>query len=406
MSEERLDETAYLYVLDLLEPAERAAFDRRIEAEEPTVLEALAEAEDLAGALPEALPPVAPRPEAKRALMARIEQSTQPRSTGAAPAVPLRANAPRERAAAPVWAWAAIALLTFGLGAALTATFQRDANGPERDRLTRALAEAEAQTRAALAERDRLATELAATPLSPETPPTPRTPNPTLRAIDPQRLAALESEKRQLQGAVASLETRLAEQTRLAEARDARLLAEQDARRKERERLTADATRAATLAAANASANAAANAAAKATALEAANEALALVRAPDVGVVDLFGTSEGTATSASVFWDRGLTRCYLHARALPELEAGEAYALWLTFESGATIHVDDLDVNDRGIGSLFADLPRGHGEVLRTFITREPGTERARPNGETVLAERPRSSESPLDPRRKYRRRS
>ncbi len=398
MSEFNDDELAFLYLLNELESEDREEVEVRLAHRDPHMLSALEAAERTASSLPNSLPPVAPRPELKQELMARIDLTPKMRAQHSETISSIRAVPPSEKAEtdAPAysvdWRIAAILLLGFGLATFTSLSLWRD-----RDRI---VAEQLAQ--------DASRTESAERAVSKE-----------LKEAQVQARALL-AELEGSEQARANAEDELAEaRETLAQLREASLAAaavsvDPSSANRLRETLAkreAELEAAKEQLAAHAEAASAQNIelAQQQARLAESNQALELVSAPDVGIVDLFSPTEGAASSASVYWDRALTHCYFQARALPDLASDERYATWLRYENGSVVRVADFEVDQRGDATFFAPLPKGNGEIASTFVTRESSAGAAKPSDRIVLEEirvQGEPSEGGVDPRRRYRRRN
>ena len=398
MSEFNDDELAFLYLLNELDPEDRERVETRLEHRDPNLLAAFEAAERTASSLPNSLPPVPLRPELKRELMARVDRTPKMRARHGEAIAPVQAIpiAPRigadARAYSVDWKIAALLLLGFGIASFTSLSLWRDRDrivaeqlAQDAGRAERAIRDvgdeleaARIQTRGLLAElnqseqarsdaeeelaraRETLA-QLSQAP-TPEIAPSVDSPA-TIRLRE--ALARQESER-------VAMQERLVAQAEEASARSAEL-ARQQARLME------------------------------------STQALELVSAPDVGIVDLFSPQEGAASSASVYWDRGLTHCYFQARALPDLSADERYATWLRYENGNVVRVADFEVDRRGDATFFAPLPKGNGEVAATFVTRESVAGAEQPSKRIVLEEiiaTGEATEGDSNSRRRYRRRN
>jgi len=386
MNAHDLDELLFLYVSDTLEDAERFELERRIDRGEADVLAALDRAYRIAEDLSLALEPVEPAPESRTALLERVEQSEQARSSVATP-IPIRrpAPAPSTWALAPTtwalapatWALAALLLLSFGVTFIAWNTRElahEEALARSEARLTNREAllvarEAEAQMRIdeLNAERQTISNRLAAQRAEHES-----------TRIEIERLQALLDGRPDRSGEAKRLAAELAIAAQTIESQR-RTLGEAE-RMHERRSL----------------------------ALAESQRTLDLIRAPDVGIVDLFALDESSPASASVFWDGALTHCYLHARGLPSLDDDARYVLWLEYDGNHIERIGELDLASTGEATLYEALPTGRGEILRTFVTREPATARSAPTGPVVMQELVDARSAPGESgrgARRYRRR-
>lgn len=389
MSASDLETLALLHVAGMLDDDEAQRVAAAIAAEDRKLLEAIDRAEETLAALPLALEPRMPPAAVREALMARARgeaSADRVRPLGSLRSLLSPLASPRRPLAVAV-GLAAACVLAFWLGVQIESRSQA-----ERIEVART-SEASWRERARLAEEQaRLAVE--------------RT-----RAAE-SALRLLEVSSTDLRAQVAELRADLAE----LEARNATLLVvaeeERDAARRAEARATDLAERATALA------DRIAGLEARSVLAEGSGEApaegelrrvLELVRAPDSAMIQLVARDEGGRGSASVFWDRGLRSCYLHARGLQALADARRRALWIEYSSGRTVHVTDFEVDPQtGEAEAFAKLPVGLGEVVRTFVTREPPGDRSAPRGPVELVElRVEAGEGdpPFPSARRYRRR-
>lgn len=386
-----LADQMFLFAADALEPDERSELQRRLDDGDESAWAALREAEGLMGQLPDALEPISPPATSEATLIERAQAS----------AGPVAVSAPVDLASRRVSRQPWVRALALAAGISLVvlsslAWVQRErAHQHALDRVAADLAtqakeletlRAEAADRLAerdqaLAQAERLAADLS---VAEEMASTLEAAAASLVERDlPSPSAgegpALEAEILKLRDQVLTLETAIA-------TRDARPVPGDP-------QTTPDAG--------------VPNPTLQSD-LAAARDALALVRAPDVGIVDLLPPNPGPPSSASVFWDRGLKHCYLHARALPPTQNEERYALWLEYDGGKLVRISDFQVDGRGDAEFFEDLPQGQGEIRRTFVTLESTADAAKPSDRIVLNELAldRSGNQAPNSRRRYRRRT
>jgi len=373
MNAHDLDERLFLYVTDTLEDAERLEVERQIERGEADVLAALDRAQRIAEDLSIALEPIEPSPESRAAFFERVHRTDEADASATTP-IPIRRTTPA------TWALAALLLLSFGV--TFVAWNARELAHGE------ALARSEAQ----LTDREAL-----------------------LAAREAKAQVRFDELKAEQQRISDQLVAQLAERDK-AQAEIERLqvaLNGRPDRSDEAERLTAELEIAAQTIESQRLALGDAERMYAGRSLELAERerTLELIRAPDVGIVDLFALDDASPASASVFWDGALTHCYLHARGLPSIEDDTRYVLWLEYEGNHIERIGDLDLASTGEATLYEALPTGHGEILRTFVTREPviaGERQNTPIGPVVMQELVDARSAPGESRRgarRYRRR-
>ncbi|MFK7894733.1 MAG: hypothetical protein AB8G23_02795 [Myxococcota bacterium] len=426
MTELALQDVAFLYVADELDPAERAEIEQRLAAGDPALQAALDEAAELLGMLPLALEAKQPRAGIETELIERAERlsgsgisaASTPSSTSYAAETSASTSGNMTEPAGRViplrWVGGGLlglaASMALMLGGAFIASEQLKGTGGSADpdasieaafraaelrnaELTRSLAdlrlsESEIRIQLSESEADRRIAETALQALKQAQQATPQSQE---RGSELAASATSDSSDTSATTKVADLQSRIGlleselGAARAQSARSRALLEEAVAAGEQIAAVSQDLTE--------------------------AQRALDLVRAPDVGIVDLFPTREDGPSSASVFWDAGLRDCYLHANGLAQLSGDERYALWIEFDAGRVVRVSDFEADGRGNAEFFAALPQGEGEIKRTFVTLETEARRSSPRGTVVLQELARagsggSGEPAGQQRRRYRRRT
>ncbi len=372
MSASDLDTLALLHVAGMLDEEDRQQIDDAIDAGVAEVLDAIDRAEETLAALPLALEPRMPPRAVRQALLDRAKRSV---STDSNPLI-RRASSARVLIAAGV---AAALALAFWLG-----VLSESRSGATRDEIVQESAE-DWRERALVAEARARSAESAR------------------RAID-RSMAELREEMAALETALADLRKQHATIVVVAEE-------ERKKARLAESRVDELASRAAALSEELARLESVASIVPKPStdpALREVRRALELVRAPDSAMIELVADQQDAPGTASVFWDRGLRYCYLHARNLEPTGGRARRSLWIEYTSGRTVHVTDFDVDASGEAEAFATLPAGLGEIARTFVTRETTSNRRTPGGPIELVERPPdpTADAAVPPSaRRYRRR-
>lgn len=387
MSELGLDDRLFLYAAGGLEADECEAIEARLAERDPAVRAALERAEAMLARLPLALEPRLPARDVGARLMARARAELEARggatqervggtgSMGSGLATQASAGTPRSAWSDRTGWWAAAAAVLLGLGIAFGGF--RLGHRDEQSHLALARAEASARALATSAEarveellRDRETLE-------------------SRLAVLEDEIASLRTRDADLEGLEREFEERLASERALAEAARARAATLESELEDLAIRLASVARE---LANERASREVLEARLERIPALEArltaTVRALDLVRAPDSALIELVAEQGGERGSASVFWDRGLRHCYLHARSLAPAAGEATYALWVEYLSGRRVRITDFDFapGEREIDA-FADLPVGLGEITRTFVTRETGPDATTPSDEIVLSE-------------------
>ncbi len=91
-------------------------------------------------------------------------------------------------------------------------------------------------------------------------------------------------------------------------------------------------------------------------------------------MVRLRGDGRFAEASARIFWDYDDYLCYVHVLGLEPTD-GSRYVLWVFGEEDRRFAVGELQPDFSGEATLFAELPRDFGRILRSVVTQQPASE-------------------------------
>ncbi|MCG8589752.1 MAG: anti-sigma factor [Proteobacteria bacterium] len=115
-----------------------------------------------------------------------------------------------------------------------------------------------------------------------------------------------------------------------------------------------------------------------------AEKQIAMLRSPDVEIAKLRGRA-GDPAHARVFWEWDQYYCYLHARELGSLAEGQTYALWVQGGDAEIVLAGAFAPAAGGEATLWTQLPRDMGRVVKVWITIESAPAGPAPTGAVAL---------------------
>jgi anti-sigma-K factor RskA len=121
------------------------------------------------------------------------------------------------------------------------------------------------------------------------------------------------------------------------------------------------------------------------SALAAAEESLAVLRAPRLSLVGLEKTPQGVSGQAHMLVNAGERRALLHVFGVPPLPEEKVYELWWITEKSGPVEAGLFRPDEAGLSQIRAVLPADLGNIQAAAVTVEPAGGVPKPTGPIVL---------------------